>query len=120
MQGVEAPQERHRVLTAMHGIAQQIEQQKSRHTARPLIAHYPGGESDAKCSLELRPKRVRRRKREGGEDDIEEPDPEIAEAPPPRRKLPLPPRSAEFPPRYQEQTAEYNGEAQQTRASPRR
>src|SRR5262245_50436725 len=56
MQGVEAPQERHHVLAAMHYITQQIEQQKRRHPVYPLIGYCPRGpigERDAECRLKL-------------------------------------------------------------------
>jgi hypothetical protein len=97
MHCVEAPQERHCVLAAMHGVIQKIEQQKGRHIAQPSIGNRPSGQSQAKSSLELRPEGVRRREGEGGEDDIQKPNTDIAEPPPQRRKLPLPSRPAEFP-----------------------
>jgi hypothetical protein len=99
---------------------QKIKEQEGRYKARPLIGDRPGGQSHAKCRLELRPKGIRRRKGESGKNNIQEPDPDIAEPPPQRRKLPPPPRPAKFPPRYQEQTAKYNDEAQQTWGSARR
>src|SRR5882724_7979451 len=97
MQCVEAPQERHRMLTAMYGVDQKIEQQESCQNAQPLIGDWPGGQTHAKYRLEFRPEGVPRREREGGKHDIEHPDAEIAEPPPQCRELPLPPRPAEFP-----------------------
>src|SRR6266478_8567581 len=97
MQCMKAPEQRHRVLTAMRRVIQEIEQQESRDKAPPLIGYWPGGQSHAKHCLELRPEDVGRREGEGGKDDIQEPDAKIAESPPQRRKLPLPSRPAEFP-----------------------
>ena len=85
------------VLTAMHGVVQKIEQQESRHKARPSIGNRPSGQGQAKSCLELLPEGVRWREGECGEDDIEEPNTDIAEPPPQRRKLPPPSRTAEFP-----------------------
>jgi hypothetical protein len=112
MQRVEAPQERHGVLTAMHGILQQVEQQESRHKARPLISDWPGGQSHAKCRLKLRLEGVPRRESEAGEDNIQEPDAEIAEPPLQRRKLATPPWPAEFPQGGGEQAAKEHNEGQ--------
>jgi hypothetical protein len=56
-------------------------------------------------SLQLGPKGVRRRKDEGGKDQIKDPDPEIAEPPPERRKLAPPSRPAELPDPDEDQAA---------------
>lgn len=85
------------MLAAMQGIVQKIEQQEGYDKARPLIGDWPGREGQSEGRLQLRPKAVRRREDEGGEDGIEEPDADIAEPPPQRRKLSLPARPTEFP-----------------------
>jgi hypothetical protein len=105
VQRVKAPEKRHRMLTAMHGVLEKIEQQEGRNKAQPLVGDRPGGQSHTESCPKLRPKGVRRREGEGDKDNIEEPDAEIAEPPPQRRELPLPSRSAEFPNRDGEQTA---------------
>ena len=81
----------------MHEITQKVEQQEAGDKAGQSAGDGPGGESDPQCCLELRSKGVRRRKDEGGKDQIKDPDPEITESPPQRRELPPPPRPAEFP-----------------------
>ena len=115
MQRVEAPQERHRVLTAMRGVIQKVEQQKGRDKARPLIADRPGRAKSRQDGLELRPESVRRREDEGGEDDIEEPDADIAEPPPQRRKLPPPSRPAQLRERDEKEAADSDDESYQRR-----
>ena len=97
MQRVKAPQKRQRVLAAMYEVTQKVEQQEGCNEAGPSLRDGPGGQSDAQRSLELRSEGVRRRKDEGGKDQIKDPDPEIAEPPPQRRELPLPSGSEEFP-----------------------
>jgi hypothetical protein len=63
-------------------------------------------------SLQLGPKGVRRRKDEGGKDQIKYPDPEIAEPPPQCGKFPLPSRPAEFASRDKDQAAYHYDEDQ--------
>ena len=81
-------------------------------SGNPSLRDGPGGQSDAQRSLELRSEGVRRRKDEGGKDQIKDPDPEIAEPPPQRRELPLPPRPAKFPGPDKDQAAYQYDEAQ--------
>src|SRR5258706_16389189 len=97
MQRVKTPEPRHRVLTAMRGVMQEIEQQKSHHKAQPLLGQWPRGQSHVKCGFKLQPECIRRSESEAGEDDVEEPDAEVAEPPTQRRKFPLPSRPPEFP-----------------------
>jgi hypothetical protein len=96
----------------MHGVLEKIEQQEGRHKAQPLIGDRPGGQGHTEGCFELRPKGVRRREGEGGEDYIEEPDAEIAKPPPYRRKLTPPSRPAEFPNRDGEQATNNYDEGQ--------
>src|SRR5262249_41641807 len=106
-QCVKAPQEGHRVLPAVHGIIQKIEQQERRNKARPSVfGNRPRWQSQAQRRLNLRPDGMRLCEDERAEYDVEDPDAEIAEAPLQRRKSPLPSRSAELPPSDQEQTSE--------------
>jgi len=93
------------MLAAMHEISEKIEQQKGCNKAGPSLGDGPGGQRDAQCSLELRPEGVRRRKGEGGENNIQEPDADVPEPPPQRRKLPLPSRPAELPDPDEDQAA---------------
>ena len=113
MQRVNAPQKRHRVLTAVQEITQKVEQEEACDETRPSVGDGPGGESDAQRSLELRPEGVGRRKDEGGKDQIKDPDPEITEPPPQRRELPLPSRPAEFPGPDKDQATYYQYEQDQ-------
>src|ERR1700730_4531329 len=94
MQCVETPEKRHRVLTAMYGVVQKIEQQKGRPKAQPGVGNRPGGQGYAECCCKLWPKGVRRREDEGGEDNPDKPEPDIAEPAPQGRKLSPPPRLA--------------------------
>src|SRR5439155_10100923 len=105
MQRVKAPEPRHRVLTAMRGVMQEIEQQKSHHKAQPLLGQGPRGQSHAKCAFKLRSECIQRSESEAGEDDVEEPDAKVAEPPTQRREFPLPPRLTEFPQGDREQAA---------------
>jgi len=113
MQCVEAPQERHRMLTAMHGIVHKIKQQKGRDKAQPLLADRPSGQTHAKYRLELRPEGVRWREGESSEDEIEEPDADIAEPPPQRRELTPAPRPAQLRERHEEEAADSDDERYQ-------
>ena len=70
MQRVVSPQKRYRMLTAMYRVHQKIEEQKSRDKTHPLIGDRPGRQGDAEGGLELRPKGVRRREGEAGEDRL--------------------------------------------------
>jgi hypothetical protein len=94
------------VLAAMHEITQKVEQQEGCRKARPSGGDGPGGQSDPQRSLELRPEGVRRRKYEGGKNQIKDPDPEIAEPSPQRCELSPPSRPAEFPQRHGQQAAD--------------
>src|SRR5262249_49155583 len=105
MQRVNAPQKRHRVLTAMHEITQKVEQEEACHQTRPSVGERPGGEGDPQRCLKLWPEGVGWRKDEGGKDQIKDPDPQITEPPPERRELPPPSRPAEFPGPDNDQTA---------------
>src|SRR5260370_14028329 len=114
MQRVKAPQKRHRVLAAMHEITQKVEQQKTRHQTQPGIGDRPRREADAQDRFEPRAKLRCRLKSKTGENQIEDPEPDIPQPPSQGRELSRPSRPAEFPPRYHEQTAEDNDEAQLT------
>ena len=70
MQRVKAPEPRHCVLTPMHGVMQEIEQQKSHHKAQPLLGQGPRGQSHAKCAFKLRSECIQRSESEAGEDDV--------------------------------------------------
>ena len=96
MQRVEAPQERHRVLAAMYGVVQKVEQQKGHQEAEPLSSDRPSRQSNAKGRFKLRSEGLRRCEGEAGEDEIEEPHADVAEPPPQRRELPSPPRPAQL------------------------
>ena len=89
----------------MHEITQKVEQQEGCNKSSPSLGDGPRGQSDVQLSLELRPKGVRRRKDEGGKNQIKDPDPEIAEPPPERRKLAPPSRAAELPGPDEDQAA---------------
>ena len=106
MHCVKPPQKRHRVLTAMHGVDQKIEQQEARQKARPLIGDRPRGQTHTEGDFELPPEDVGWREDEGGNQDIKKPDADIAKPPPERRKFPLSPRLAEFPQSDSKQAAE--------------
>lgn len=99
------------MLAAMHGVLQKIEQQEGRHKAYPLVSNWPRWQSHAKRGLELRPEDPRRREGKGGDDDIEEPDPNIAEAPAQCRKFAATARPAQFSQRDDNQAAENDGQA---------
>jgi hypothetical protein len=113
MQRVQSPQERHRVLTAMHGVIQKVEQQKGHDKAQPLLADRPSGQSHAKYRLELRPEGVRWRKGESGEDEIKEPDADIAEPTPQRRELTPASRLAQLGERHEKEAADSDDERYQ-------
>jgi len=112
MQCVKAPQQRHRVLTAVHRVLQKIEQQEACDKAQPLVGDRPRRQRDAKSCLELEAESLRLRKGEAGEDDAEEPNAQIAEPPPQSGKLALPSRPEQFPSSDKNQATEDDSRGQ--------
>jgi len=106
MQCVKAPEKRHRVLAAVHEVAQQIEQQEARHKAKPGIGDRPGRKSEARQRLETRPDESRWRNEKGGKNQVQDPEADIAEPAPQSREFSPPPRPAEFPQGDDQQAAE--------------
>ena len=113
MQRVKAPQKRHRVLAAMHEITQKVEQQKTCHKTQRRIGDRPGRETHPCHRFQLMAEPHWWFEYKSGENQIEDPEPDIPQPPPQGGELPPPPRPAEFPKRDDEQAAQQDDEGQE-------
>src|SRR5207245_6997076 len=101
-----APEERHRMLAPVHGVSQKVEQKEGRDKAQRGVGDRPGGQPDAPSCFELQSDGGIRRGEEGGDEQVDDPEPDIADSSPKRGKLPPPPRPTELPQGNPEQAAQ--------------
>ena len=123
MERVNPPQQRHGMLTAMHRVAQQIEEEKARDEAQRHVGNGPRWEVQAQ-RRKRRAERRGRAKQKSDEKNVRNPDADIAEAASQGRKLSPPPRPHKLPASYQENARRGDDESQvrllpdEVRASP--
>jgi hypothetical protein len=105
VQGVKAPEQRHRMLTAMHEIMHQVEKQKTQQEANPDIGNRPRWKMHIENGLDLRSGSLRRLEQKRDEEQVDDPKADVRQPPPQGGKFPPSPRPAIFPSCDNKQTA---------------